>query len=207
MGVFSLRFISRGRHYCYGGGKLRTTEVIVGGVPTTVVQDGYWDAPAQFGPPNMPPPTDPEVQFALKNLRFHGLPLTSEDSTEHVTPVFRLGVFDTKVAQDEHGWTDEQRELIEQRLLDSDDYGREYVLFAPPRAAKPWPRYDDLRVVGNRTPEKVADKIIEMVRELGLNADDVAEYERQNAGRDYVLAALAEIVPTIVVPDEIEVPA
>lgn len=159
----------------------------------------------------MPPPTDAEIKHAQANLTFKGVGLKGrpeDDSHEVRFPFEKIGVFDSEVAQELHGWTDEQRKLIEQRLLEGPDIGTEYIVYDPPKAAKPWPKYDDLKAVGQRTPEKVAQRIVEMVGELGLDAAQVAQYERENANRPYVLDALAALDgPEIVVEDEIEVPA
>lgn len=202
-----MRFISRGRHYSYGGGKYIGHTVLIDGVPTEQVE--RWDAAAKFGPTgHMPPPTDAEVKFALERLGWNGLGTTHPDSLEHIVPVHKIGVFDSEVAQELHGWTDDQRRQIERSLLDSSEHGTEFVVFETPKAAKPWPNYDQIKVVGQRTPAKVAEKIAEMTLDLGLDAGSVLAYEQENANRVEVVEALrALLVDAPAVEDEITVAA
>lgn len=96
-----------------------------------------------------------------------------------------VAFLDTEQAQAEHGWTDEERRLVEERLV-----ARGYVQVEPERVPAPWPAYDKLVAHGRRTIEMVAEKIAEKVAEDGYSPAMVAAYERENLNRPQVVAAL-----------------
>lgn len=97
--------------------------------------------------------------------------------------------FDSVQAQDEHGWTDEQREAVEEKLITLG-----YVQVEPERLAAPWPAYDKLVAHGRRTIEMVAEKIAEKVTEDGYSPHAVIAYERENLNRPQVIAALEALI-------------
>lgn len=102
-----------------------------------------------------------------------------------------FGYYNTKEAQHQFGWTDEEHDLIVNRLTEQG-----YLEVKPAKQAPPWPAYDKLVKQGQRTNEHVAAKIVEKVREDGYDAGVVAAYEAQNLNRPEVLAALAAISVT-----------
>ena len=91
--------------------------------------------------------------------------------------------------EDPYGWNDEEREAIDQKLLVT----HSVVLVERPKSLAPWPTYDKLTVTGRRTIELVVEKICSTVADLGLNADHVAAYERENLNRPEVIAGLAKL--------------
>lgn len=107
--------------------------------------------------------------------------------TQPAPTSWRIGVFDSDQEIDDP----ELRKLVEERMLSSRKYGRDYAHAPEPPVAKPWPRYDDLKAGGRgRTAEMVAEEIVARVKDLGLDPADVIAYEKRNANRAEVLAAL-----------------
>ncbi len=96
-----------------------------------------------------------------------------------------FGYFNSKDAQLQQGWTDEEHDLIVARLVEQG-----YLEVKPVKIAPPWPAYDKLVKQGQRTDAHVAAKIAEKVAEDGYDPAAVAEYERQNLNRPEVLAVL-----------------
>lgn len=198
-----LRFISKHAKYALLDGQRRETTVVTERGPETLVT--RWDDICQFDPILYGPPSIYERETAEKTMVFQGV----AQEMDEVTPVSlqaRIGVFDTEVAQQLRGWSDEQREWIEQKLIGSGDLGSQFILVEQARAPKPWPKYDELRAVGRRTVKDVAEKIAAMTQDLGIDPADVVAYERENANRPEVLEALAA-VGVEVVEDEITVTA
>lgn len=117
----------------------------------------------------------------LKAFEFKGLP----DSG--ISPGQWLSYYDSVHAQTQFGWTDEEREAIEAKLLEQG-----YMRVEPDCRNAPWPAYDKLVAQGARTVEKVAAKIAEKVAEDGYDPAEVIAYERENLNRPEVLAALTE---------------
>jgi hypothetical protein len=92
------------------------------------------------------------------------------------------GVYDTEVAQQQNGWTDMERKIVED-ALDKEAaakpvYVRKVVPIHVPATA-PWQTYD----------QAAPDKIVVLAEELGL-VPEALRYERENANRAAVLSAL-----------------
>lgn len=126
----------------------------------------------------------------LKAFEFKGLP----DSG--ISPGQWLSYFDSVHAQRQFGWTDEEREAVEAKLLEQG-----YMRVEPDRLQAPWPAYDKLVAQGARTVEKVAAKITETVIENGYDPEEVAAFERENLNRPEVLDALASLIETPAEPE------
>lgn len=128
---------------------------------------------------------DHEIELAAKTLHVHGLP---EDSIEGgpVSPRSRISVFDTEQAQRHFDWTDDERELVEKRLLESEMYGLELVKVDDPKRPAPWKGYDSLEDV---------ERILAAVEATGVDVSEVIAYERENEDREEVIAALTELLP------------
>jgi len=77
------------------------------------------------------------------------------------------------------GWTDEERAMVEKKLLAFQTPATHWLKTKTP-AQKPWPTYDE-------TP---FDKVAELAQTLGL-VTEAAAYESENKARKTVLAALA----------------
>lgn len=199
-----MRFISKHARYALMDGLRRESTVITDQGPQTLVTQ--WDDVCQFDPILYGPPSLYEREQAEQRLAFHGVAL----ETDEVTPVSlqsRIGVFDTDIAADQRGWDAEQKAWIERKLLGCGDFGSVYILVESVKAARPWPKYDELRPVGRRTIKDVAEKVAEMTRDLGIDPGSVVAYERENANRPEVLAALEAIGAEAEVEAEITVTA
>lgn len=105
-------------------------------------------------------------------------------------PVHRLSSFDSLWAQKENGWSDEERLIVEERVKTGPGNGVDYIIVDTPRVPAPWPGYDKLVSQGARTVQKVAEKIVETIRETEVPAGHVLAYERENLDRPEVVKAL-----------------
>lgn len=141
------------------------------------------------------------VEFAEQALdieTYQGV--DSEDSSTF--PQLRGGgYYDTEVAQRDKRWTDEERELVEERLLDIAENGPradEYRMMRPadrpsgfgdvklyetPKPVAPFQNYDNLS----------ADKIIRISSELDCAERSLA-YERVTKNRKSVIEPLLELI-------------
>jgi len=181
LGVLFLRLVSQYRKY--EGPTLQDhREMVLADGQRQVLQQGYSAAPFNWGDL-----TEWERRTALEHWdgKFRGL-------TDDEDPLWRLSSFDTDEAAKKHGWTADEKARFEEVLRNSPSNGSDYIIVDTPRVPKPWPKYDDLVVIGRRTIEMVAKEIAETVSSLGLDPDFVSAYERENANRPEVLAALAE---------------
>lgn len=117
-----------------------------------------------------------EEEEAYARFNFRGM-------AEDENPIARrCSVFDTEQAAREEGWDEGTHESVIRRLDALQD--QNYFRSDKPKAAKPWPSYDDA------DPRKIATT----VTELGLDPEQVAIYERENKARPEVLQALGETV-------------
>ena len=96
-------------------------------------------------------------------------------------PMRRVSIYDTDDQARIHGWDDEMKADIEANLLEGQN--EFYFKLEDFRLPKPWPKYDDLRS---------AEKIAETVKSLGLDAEAVIAYEKENKNREAVISALSE---------------
>jgi len=81
----------------------------------------------------------------------------------------RIGVLDTVEEQKRRGWSDEERELVEQYMLGKDNIGTDFIAIEAKLAPLPWPTY--------------------AAKELGLVSEALA-YELENENRETVVKAL-----------------
>lgn len=96
--------------------------------------------------------------------------------------------YDSVTDQGRAGWTDDEREVIEQRLLEMG-----YPQAIPEKAPLPYPAYGKhRRIIGKRTVEHAAADIVAALRATDVSLDDVALYERDHpdSNTDDVLAAV-----------------
>jgi hypothetical protein len=139
-----------------------------------------------------------EITAAREHFTNYGLPV-EVDMVTHIDPLTRFSIFDTQMYQARVNLTDEKREELEEFLLTRPEYGTDYIMVMEPRVPAPWPNYDSFRgVKGLATPYAIAKK----VQEDGYEADLVIAYERQNANRLDVIAALEHVGAPVVEPDE-----
>ena len=100
--------------------------------------------------------------------------------------------FDSVVAQEQNGWTDEEREQVEASLVKLSLSCPDQVQVVEQRkAAAPWPTYDSTHHI----------KVVNLASELGLLAEAIT-YERQNKNRESVVSALEEKLNAAQVPAE-----
>lgn len=93
----------------------------------------------------------------------------------------RLGLLDT---DDPQQCPPQYKQLVEETLDAFHERNLFYIKVEKTLAPKPWPAYDEVKGAG-------ADKkIAALTRDFGLNFDLVVEYEKENANRDAVIAAL-----------------
>lgn len=128
--------------------------------------------------------TEYEKELALKNLSFHG---QLEDRIEggKVSPVSRISVFDSRATQEHLEWTDEEHDLVVEKLRKSPMNGVEFFEAEEPRRPAPWNGYDELEDV---------DRILTAVEVTGVDPAGVIAYERENADREEVIEALEDLV-------------
>lgn len=138
----------------------------------------------EFRPANYPDWAYPILQERWPSPK--GMP------SDPINPKIAYGGLETWIAQREYGWEDEDREWVEQKLLN--EVGGDFILLEEPALAPPWPGYKKTcggprgGFHGKSTPEA----IIEMVRRTGCDPIAVLAYEEFAFGesRPDVLAAL-----------------
>lgn len=124
--------------------------------------------------------TEDEIMQAITSMVHTGLPI-DRDTEEHVSARSRISGYDTEIAQQEQGWTDEEREIVEQALLKSVHLGSDHILLKATAVPVPWPNYD--------TDDLETIKLI--ATRAGL-VDAVRAYERQNANRPEIFELFTE---------------
>jgi hypothetical protein len=180
-------FASRYRIYRHGirnvGGPTGVT-LTAGGAATVVAAREIY---AEFEPAEHIL-NEAQIQQAIRLMSFPGQPI-DQDTNTHVHPRHRLSAFDSVRAQEMYDWTDDERELVEERLLKSVHIGTDHVLIEAEPAPLPWPTYDTddvefILIVGKKTNQ----------------VDEVLAYERENQKRPEVLNGFSEPeeAPTVV---------
>lgn len=124
------------------------------------------------------------IDVALKSFGFRKIHQVSIGGGEFPRERW-FGYYNSREAQREHGWTDDEHEMIVERLRSAG-----YLEVEPVKMAPPWPSYDKLVAQGRRTPEMVVEKILAKIEEDGYDPAVVAAYERQSLNRPEVVAAL-----------------
>lgn len=93
--------------------------------------------------------------------------------------------FDSNVAQEEKGWSDDEREAVEyslQKTAKEQPYLVSLVEIEVIPAAKPWPSYD----------EQTAKEIVSVAQATGL-VEQALSYERENKGRSTLIIELEQL--------------
>lgn len=123
--------------------------------------------------------TIPEL---LADFAIHGeeYSYVDPDGITQIAADIRGGYFDSEVAQELRGWSDEERQLVETVLLNATKkFPGELALWTEPQVATPWPTYDEMDT------KQVVDTAIA----LGL-VEPVMAYETQNKNRKDLLKKL-----------------
>lgn len=126
---------------------------------------------------------------AVANLSWRGLSL--EES-----PGDRIGWFDSDQYAREAGLTAEDKATLDATLIRMQ--GPDILMVSQPKIEAPWKSYAELTVVGRRTPELLAEKVVELVRATGTDPDHVIRFERENprAGSEEIVAAMEALKAT-----------
>lgn len=100
--------------------------------------------------------------------------------------------FDSTVAQEQNGWSDEDREEVERSLLTLSARWPEAVqAVARAAAPAPWPTYDTTH----------HSKVVSLAVDLGL-VEQALAYEQENSKRPSVVAGLSEKLAVVAASDE-----
>src|SRR5262249_1405265 len=124
------------------------------------------------------------AEFAMHRGEFQytdidGLTQTGADIAGHY--------FDLDGQAAQKGWTDEEKELVANRLLRAGgQFPGELRLHTKAPAVKPWPKYDEAH--HNQVPV--------LAEQLGLVAEALA-YERENKNRGSVVEKLEELLTQV----------
>lgn len=152
-----------------------------------VIQEGVY---AFFKPQGLLPF---ERDLVLAHWAWNGS-YQMEDEVTTVPPDYRIGVYDTREAQEEHAWSDELRESIEQSLVELQRY--DYIIALPKtNIPAPWPNYDVF--VGT------VEELITKLKADGHDLQAVLEYEAATQNREPLLQALEEEINGLPVEEEI----
>jgi hypothetical protein len=111
------------------------------------------------------------------------------------------GFFDTERAQKAHAWTDDERQLVEERLLEICENGPradeirmltadirpqgfgDIRVYETPKPVAPWPTYDEIH----------HERVAQMAADLGL-APQALVYEQRTKNRKTVVARLQDLL-------------
>jgi hypothetical protein len=114
-----------------------------------------------------------------------------------------LCYYDSEAAQQIHGWTDEERQLIEGHLPSCPGV----LIVERPKLKAPWPAYAKTRKLqGRRTADVAAEEIAATVTSTGTDPGDVIAYERQEAkpGWEAIVARMETLLVEETTEDEPE---
>jgi len=103
-------------------------------------------------------------------------------------PFTRCGAVDTEIEAEANGWDDATVEFVNNALIKSGSNGIEFVIIESPKAAKPFPKYDE--IVG----EQKAEQIAFYVEQLGIDPGQVKQYELENDRDEATIAAMDALV-------------
>lgn len=112
---------------------------------------------------------------------FHGM---QQDESGRDLPIeIRLSVFDSEIAQLQNGWSDEDTQLVIDKLLSSNRRGTDFQLVEKIPAALPWNNYDEMT-----DPERV----LLVAETIGADLNQVFAYESSHQNRKEILEAINE---------------
>jgi hypothetical protein len=132
---------------------------------------------ARFAPGGLEPF---ERELVLGHWSFNGS-YQEMDEVTTVPPDYRIGVFDSRIAQLDHGWSDETREQVEQSLQQLARYD-DIIELPRTMLSAPWPKYDEFRGTVAQLLKKLDDD--------GHDLQLVLEYERAVQNRPALISAL-----------------
>lgn len=104
-----------------------------------------------------------------------------------------IASYDSRLAQAQEGWTDEEREMIEKKLLAQGDV----VVIDQPQVPAPYAQYDKHRTMkGQRKQEHVLADISSAYELAGFDIEQAVRYEQQNLNDQTVIEHLRSLAPT-----------
>ena len=136
-----------------------------------------------------------ERELALTRFSFNGS-YQEIDEVTTVAPDYRIGIFDSIQAQMDHGWSNDERKLVEDALVTNAELFPNDLMLVPETVIPPpWPRYDSF--------EGSLDKLIAKITDDGYVLADVLAYERANQNRENVIDALEQMAEDEAVVEEV----
>src|SRR5215472_1193251 len=127
-----------------------------------------------------------ERAMARQRFAFNGF-YQEEDMVPIAPPDYRNSAFASRLAAAEHGWTDEERELVETVLMrEAERMPQDLFVVEEERALAPWPNYDTFS--GNRA------QLLRKLQEDGFDLAAVHQYEAENQNRREILAMLEKAI-------------
>lgn len=107
-----------------------------------------------------------------------------------------IASYDSVLAQQLEGWTDEERRMIEEKLMAQGDV----LLIEQPALDPPYAQYDKHRkTAGQRKLEHVLSDISASYELAGFDINQAVRYEQQNLNDPVVIEHLQSLAPTPVV--------
>ena len=126
-----------------------------------------------------------EREWALSHFTFNGTPQEMDEAT-HVQPDYRIGKFDSVIAQTSFNWSDEERIAVEQELIRTAEIVPQDLILLPEIVVPaPWPAYHEFKGTAAQLAKKVADD--------GYDPAEVLAYEIAHENRDEIVAALGKL--------------
>lgn len=126
-----------------------------------------------------------EREWALSHFVFNGAPQEMDEATL-VQPDYRIGRFDSIAAQEQNGWSNDERIAVENELLRTAEIVPQELTYLPEVVVPaPWPAYHSF----TGTAAQLAKK----VKEDGFDPTEVLAYEIAHENRDDVVAALGKL--------------
>ena len=175
----SYRFVARFRNYSVG---VQSEVLEHYGTGETKVLKKHVEASFRHGLLD-----DDAYAVALQSFKFGGLP-EDFDTNQNVRPRFRCTVWDSEYAKRVDGLTDEEVEMVVEKLRQT--AGPNHVELVKQKTREPFPNYDTFS----------EDEVLQLVDALRLDPAVVVEYERENQNRESLIGKLlAEEEETVVV--------
>lgn len=130
-----------------------------------------------------------DLEVALRSFQFRGMYQHVDEATP-VEPLYRLATYDTDEEYErrlgtEEEWSVEDKEFVEQRLLEAIRTGESFVLVPEETMEPPWPKYPLGEV-------DATDLVLTINDVIGIPFEEVLAYEESKWGprREEVIDAL-----------------
>ena len=144
--------------------------------------------------------TGDDRALAREHFSFNGF-YQEEDLVTIVDPSYRISCFDSLLAQQREGWSNDERIMVENTLIaKAQQFPDDVLVIEEIRLSPPWPTYDAF--AGTQA------ELIAKLHEDGFDLAEVLAYELQEQKREEVIAALEaelEIEPDTTPSEELVV--